>query len=240
MRMPTYIVSLTLQLDEQLIQTVNSASQFAKQNSTLFFHHLIICPKKNEIHFGKQYETDNYRLEVLKDPGLGIYHAFNFAIQNITGNGYVIFLAAGDQFLNNLRMDPAIFESNYSLISFATIIKGKSVEFIYKPNISEYMRNTIPHSSLFTRISDIRQQGLFLESLGSAGDFYLTASIMQCSTSKIHVDTRPITIFNLGGVSSGRKGIIDYARAIGLMKTSPLRRAYLVSRKIISYMKYSI
>ena len=233
------IASLCINVDTHTLATIKSASQFASDNKEITFNHFIVCPN-NTNDFDKEHlESSNYKIIFLKDSGSGIYNAFNIAVNSSEDNSYIIFLSAGDVFVPNVYLNQKPFLEEYSLIAFATKIIGKRKEFIYHPSKKGYLRNSIPHSSLFTKVSSIKEVGFFPLDLGSAADFYVTSSILR-KYSSIHIDKKLITTFNLGGVSNSIKSYKFYVMALRKMQVNTFKIFYLSIRKLLSYIKYKI
>ena len=232
------IVSLTLDIDIDTLSTVASASQFACFNHDIEFSHLVVCPNSAAKHKLNGFEQSNYSVSLLRDPGLGIYSAFNLAVEHSRNEGYVIFLSAGDTFKEDVKIASNLFRQDFSLVAFAVNIRSESVDFIFSPYLDGYLRNSIPHSSLFTRVADIKNVGSFPLDLGSAADFYMTAMIVRSKEFKIHIDSRAICTFHLGGVSSNFSSIKYYIKALDRLKLNYFQRGYLIVRKLVSYLKY--
>ncbi len=233
--MALHIVTLSLAEDDFLFKTIESVVSFSRQNVDLLVNHIIVLPKG--VRVTRHYQLkDNYSMIFLHDNNQGIYPAFNLALKSCT-KGYVLFLSAGDIFVEKIRINKNMFEKNADLVCFGTRILGKKRFIDYIPNKKAYLRNSIPHSSLFLNVEKLQDIGGFPEDLGSAADFYITAKI--CKDSKLILESEVvITEFGLGGVSSNFKSIYHYIKSLERLNVSFLQKSYLSARKAASYFKY--
>ena len=98
----------------------------------------------------------------------------------------------------------------------------------------------MPHSSLFTNINCLKKIGSFPENLGTAADFYVTATVIRDKDCRVHLERQALTKFSIGGVSSKIKSIIDYRKALKKLEINRFYQCYLIGRKFLSYLKYRL
>ena len=229
------IITLSLMEDGLLFETIESVVNFSRKNNNFTVKHIVVLPKGVDT-IQKIQVRKNYSLILLNDDNQGIYPAFNLALKSCA-KGYALFLSAGDTFVENIQIEEIYFKRNADLVCFGTRILGRNGFIDYVPNKKEYLRNSIPHASLFLNVDKLKHIGGFPEDLNSAADFYITAKI--CKNSKLILDNELIiTNFNLGGVSSNFKSIIHYINSLQRLDVPFLKKCYLSIRKIASYFKY--
>jgi hypothetical protein len=127
-----YIITLTIDDNESLIETIISAKEMAGDNKFINFKHLIISPKDHTKikENGLICKDENYSITYLKDSNEGIYHAFNLGIESINEDGYVIFLAAGDRFKKGFIFSTEDLSGGNAIIAYAVEIQKKDRHFI--------------------------------------------------------------------------------------------------------------
>jgi hypothetical protein len=237
MRVKLYVVSLSIDYSKALIKTIDSVISFSRNNYLFDVNHIIVSPIKLSARLKKIRCGKNYSIKSIKDSKNGIYAAFNLALNHCENDGYIIFLSAGDFFNNRVILEKKLFNGANALISYSLKFIGKHNSFIFKPNKKIFLRNGLPHPSLFTHIKVLREIGGFPIDLGVSADFYATSKIYASGKPLVVRDT-VITTFTGGGASSKLHTIYDYVKSLIRLGTPIWLLIYLALRKLISFMKY--
>lgn len=187
------IITIT---DGKILPLRQTLKSIDKQNFK-DFKNLIISKSKIK-NIDKKFKKKN-RLFIVRE-GSSIYEAMNYGLKK-SKNKYLIFLNSGDLFyseyaLKNIYKYRKKFKIK-SCFMFMTILKNKSDYFIPKKKIF-FLSNFLTHSS-FIRPPSKRDSGFDIKELITADGDWMKKNVKKFKIKKIY---KPLTIFNLGGISN--------------------------------------
>ena len=174
---------------------------------------LVICPNtENETSILAYQKLKNGLVtQVEHDAGGGIYSAMNYAISLINQNQWVLFLNAGDTFLNENVCEQILRSlkdckgkwavGGHVKASASGEILGSSI-----PNspfsITEqlFAKNFVSHQAFICKVEEMRAVGGFDERYKVAADWDLMVRVALRSAGKVLPNL--ICVFRLGGFSS--------------------------------------
>ena len=145
----------------------------------------------------------------------GVYHAMNKGIAQASGE-YLLFLNSGDHFYEKRVLEKnQRFVIDYDLIYFNMYISGENKKFIkeYPDSLSfaYFLKDNLPHPSIFIKKDLFQTVGLFKEDLKIVADWkFFIDSVCRHNAAYLHVDDT-LTTFYFDGISSlpENKNIID-------------------------------
>ena len=239
--MNIYVVTLTLNYDDQLFKTIGSILESSRLNQNFCFEHIIVSPSndfRNNQFLLSLNKIKNYHIQYIIDKKKGIYNAFNDAINAITSDGYIIFLSAGDVFKKNLVLNFESFNKEYEIIAMGVELIQKATSRPYYPKLRALPVNTIPHPGMFTKVSTLKRAGGFPTDLGTAADFYVTQKLILQKV-KIQIEPKIVSLFYLGGASSRFESVLSYYKALKRLHYGMFTISICMLIKIYSYVKYA-
>ena len=187
------IITIT---DGKILPLRQTLKSIDKQNFK-DYKNLIISKSKIK-NINKKFKKKN-RLFIVKE-GSSIYEAMNYGLKK-SKNKYLIFLNSGDLFysesaLKNIYKYRKKFKIK-SCFMFITILKNKNDYFIPKKKIF-FSSHFLTHSS-FIRPSSKKDNGFDIKKMVTADGDWMKKNVKKFKIKKIY---KPLTIFNLGGISN--------------------------------------
>ncbi len=205
------IITINYNNLEGLKKTIESVSSQTWQE----FEHIIIDGGSTD-GSATYIESTSERLGYwVCEPDKGVYHAMNKGIAKASGE-YLLFLNSGDHFYKKRVLEKnQRFLIDYDLIYFNMYISGENKKFIkeYPDSLSfaYFLKDNLPHQSIFIKKDLFQTVGLFKEDLKIVADWkFFIDSVCRYNAKYLHVD-KTLTTFYLDGISSlpVNKVIID-------------------------------
>jgi glycosyltransferase involved in cell wall biosynthesis len=150
------------------------------------------------------------------EPDKGIFDAMNKSLNHVTGD-YVIFMNAGDRFVNNHIVsdifnnysgdDDLIYGDIYVQNDLGYILKKANAIYTHPHSIRDlvFYAQGFSHQSLFTKVEMLKKIR-FNTTFQLGADYYTTWRIYEEGNHKIKYINKPISIFDdvHGGASHNR------------------------------------
>lgn len=185
------IVTIALNNDQSLSNTLNSISQQNIQQDNITIEHIIISPDIS----CSNYSDKKFYFR----PASGIYDAMNFGIYKSQGD-FLWFLNSGDTAVDVgliLKEISDFRNSSIDIFGFS-VFKGNENGGIWVPRLTPPHQGTVYKSSIFERLQD------FDVNMGTHADRDLFDRARELGY-KFHFYNEPIATFDLTGISSKKK-----------------------------------
>lgn len=156
----------------------------------------------------------------ISEPDKGIFDAMNKSLKYVTGE-YVIFLNAGDKFVNNHVLsdvfqnynfdDELIYGDTYFENELGFILQKSNAIYVHNPTKKDliFKSQGFCHQSLFTKASRLKEI-LFNLDYPIGADYDTTARIYFTGNRKIRYVKQAISVFDdrFGGASHNKIGVV--------------------------------
>jgi glycosyltransferase involved in cell wall biosynthesis len=193
------IITVTLNAVDGLVATLSSVSNQKRRGEIEF---VVIDGFSNDGSI-EYLEKNRHEIDVfVSSKDLGVYDAMNKGIQQSTGE-WLYFLNAGDVFLDNDSLTRVLDEIDDGDVLYSDVLVDKNGA-IYKFETS-FDDRKLNHQGFVYRKELHEQFGPYAVIRGfTAADYFF---FLQLDGLKVKKLTKPIAIFQLGGLSSTVKAV---------------------------------
>jgi glycosyltransferase involved in cell wall biosynthesis len=164
----------------------------------------------------------------VSEPDNGIYHAMNKGISKACGD-YLLFLNAGDVFVDNLVIENMIKAGLNAPICIGNMLKrfpdgelfrdkGSSIDL---PSLLMFYKGTINHSSAFIKRSLFSDYGLYDETLTIVSDWKWYLQVVGMRGVQVSYKDIDVSIFDMSGISNTQSTIEQHERRMVLESLLP-------------------
>ena len=221
------IVTISFEVDDDLMRTITSINNISLNNNISINHIIVLKKIKNFKLINTKYSKI-----MLFQNNTGIYSAFNLAVKHLKGE-YCIFMNAGDQFFDGRILE--VFNSKK--INNVKILIG-NFAYCYNEKLIGQKLKKVDIRSIFTKKTTLSQQAIFYhKSIFERDSFdvkYLISSDFDFNLRNIYKNKTMLTNSLISIVDSN--GLSNKKRFRSNMEDLIVRINFINKSRKISYL----